>query len=98
MFDRLEMPHIGVITFKGGKVYVTKILKEIGIILHQAKSGRLIVKLSAAVPAGSFLVDDKGRRLGRVTELIGPVRAPYASVALVTSRIGSSGDSAYIAG
>ncbi|MDG6898305.1 MAG: hypothetical protein JRN24_01060 [Nitrososphaerota archaeon] len=65
---------------------------QIGIILHQAKSGRLILRLSREVKPGINALDDKGRRLGRVVELIGPVKAPYASVNVSTSRLGRNGD------
>ncbi|MDV3243987.1 MAG: Gar1/Naf1 family protein [Nitrososphaerales archaeon] len=71
---------------------------QVGIILHQAKSGRLIVRLSREVKPGAFILDDKGKRLGKVLELIGPVRAPYASVVLSTSRLGKDGDPAYTQG
>ena len=71
-------------------------LKQIGVLLHQAKSGRLIVRLSNEVRPGVPLVDGGGRRLGKVVELIGPVKAPYASVALVTDRIGKSGDAVFV--
>jgi RNA-binding protein len=64
--------------------------------LHQAKSGRLIVRLSKEVRPGAFLFDDGGRKLGRVVELIGPVRSPYASVAVVSSRLGKPGDPAFL--
>ena len=69
---------------------------QVGTILHQAKSGRLIVKLSKEVRPGSFLFDDRKHKLGRVVELIGPVRAPYASVAVVSSRLGKPGDPAFM--
>ena len=62
---------------------------EIGEIMHLAKSGRLIVKLNAAstgIRAGEVLVDGSGKRVGRVSELIGPVSAPYASVIPMTDR------------
>jgi RNA-binding protein len=70
----------------------------VGVILHQAKSGRLIVRLSREVKTGALILDDKGKRLGKVVELIGPVRAPYASVALLTSRLGKDGDPAFLEG
>jgi RNA-binding protein len=73
-------------------------LKEIGVIVHQAKSGRLIVGLSKPVKPGSTILDEKGRKLGTVVELIGPVRSAYASVAVATSRTGRRSDKAYIAG
>src|SRR5919197_5509048 len=62
---------------------------EIGEVMHLAKSGRLIVKLNAAstgIRAGELLVDGSGKRVGRVSELIGPVSAPYASVIPMTDR------------
>jgi len=71
-------------------------LLQVGVLLHQAKSGRLIVRLSKEVRPGAFLFDDGGRKLGRVVELIGPVRSPYASVAVVSSRLGKPGDPAFL--
>ena len=64
-------------------------------MLHQAKSGRLIVRLSKEVRPGAFLFDGDMRKLGKIVELIGPVRAPYASVAVVSSRLGKAGDPAF---
>lgn len=69
---------------------------QVGVLLHQAKSGRLIVRLSKEVRPGAFLFDDGGRKLGRIVELIGPVRSPYASVAVVSSRLGKPGDPAFL--
>jgi len=71
---------------------------QVGVILHQAKSGRLIVRLSKEVRSGASLVDSKGRRLGRVVELIGPVKSPYASVAVPSNRAGRAGDGVFIEG
>lgn len=62
-------------------------LLEVGEILHIAKSGRVIVKLSQKVNSGDILVDSKGKKLARVVELIGPVKAPYASAIPMTDRI-----------
>ena len=63
---------------------------EVGEILHVAKSGRLIVKLNAEgakrVKAGELLVDGSGRKVGRVAELLGPVKTPYASVITMMDR------------
>jgi RNA-binding protein len=65
---------------------------EVGEIIHLARSGRLIVKLNTVgaekVKSGEVLIDGSGRKIGRVTELIGPVRTPYASVITMTDRIG----------
>ncbi|HUH82931.1 MAG TPA: Gar1/Naf1 family protein [Nitrososphaerales archaeon] len=69
---------------------------QVGTILHQAKSGRLIVRLSKEVRPGAFLLDGDGKKLGKIIELIGPVRSPYASVAVVSSRLGKNGDPAFL--
>ena len=69
---------------------------QVGTILHQAKSGRLIVRLSKEVRPGAFLLDGDGKKLGKIIELIGPVRSPYASVAVVSSRLGKYGDPAFL--
>jgi len=71
-------------------------LRQVGTILHRAKSGRLIVRLSKEVRTGATVLDSEGKRLGKIVELIGPVRAPYASVSLTTSRAGKGGDSAFV--
>ena len=64
--------------------------EEVGEILHLAKSGRLIVKLNTAgaerIKPGELLIDGSGRRVGKVAELLGPVKAPYASVITMTDR------------
>lgn len=69
---------------------------QVGTLLHQAKSGRLIIKLSQEVRPGVFIFDQGNRKLGRVVELIGPVKSPYASVAVVSSRLGKPGDPAFV--
>jgi rRNA processing protein Gar1 len=71
-------------------------LFQVGTLLHQAKSGRLIIKLSQEVRPGVFIFDQGNRKLGRVVELIGPVKSPYASVAVVSSRLGKPGDPAFV--
>jgi len=62
-------------------------LQEVGEIVHIAKSGRVIVKLNQKVNSGEILLDSKGRKVARVVELIGPVKAPYASAVPMTDRI-----------
>ena len=63
---------------------------EVGEILHLARSGRLIVKLNAEgaqrIKPGELLIDGSGRKVGKVVELLGPVRTPYASVITMTDR------------
>ncbi len=70
---------------------------RVGTLVHQARSGRLIVRLSREVRTGAVIVDEKGRKMGKVIELIGPVKAPYASVAVNSSRFGKAGDPAFLA-
>jgi RNA-binding protein len=64
--------------------------KEVGEIIHLAKSGRLIVKLNALgaerIKAGELLIDGSGRKVGRVAELLGPIKTPYASVITMTDK------------
>jgi rRNA processing protein Gar1 len=43
-----------------------------------------------------LLFDEDKRKLGRVIELIGPVRSPYASVGVVSSRLGKPGDPVFL--
>jgi RNA-binding protein len=62
---------------------------EAGEVIHVAKSGRLILKIGTGIvlKSGENLFDNAGKKVGRVTELIGPVDAPYASVLLDNVRI-----------
>jgi RNA-binding protein len=68
---------------------ITKV-DDVGEIMHLARSGRLIVKLSSAgvrkVKPGELLIDGSGRKVGRVVELLGPLSTPYASVIPMTDR------------
>lgn len=67
--------------------------------MHVAKSGRIIVRLSAKVEPGSILIDPKGKALGRVVELIGPSSRPYASLAPATNRAnGKKGEQVFLRG
>jgi RNA-binding protein len=65
-------------------------LNELGEVMHLSKSGRIIVRLQKdikQIKSGQLLVDANGKRIGKVIEVIGPVNAPYASVAPFTDRI-----------
>jgi RNA-binding protein len=73
-------------------------LLQVGTVLHKARSGRLVIKLSKEVKPGIPVYDGGKRKLGRVVELMGPVKAPYASVAVVSSRSGKPGDPVYSEG
>ncbi len=65
-------------------------MNELGEVMHLSKSGRIIVRLQKdgkQIKNGQLLVDASGKRIGKVIEVIGPVKAPYASVAPFTDRI-----------
>jgi RNA-binding protein len=64
-------------------------MQEVGEVLHRAKSGRLIIRLTGRVDPGTVLVDSKGRNTAKVVELIGPVSRPYASAAPASERADS---------
>ncbi len=58
-------------------------MEVIGEIIHMAKSGRLIVKVEENTNhnlIGQALIDNNGSRIGKIIELIGSVKSPYASV------------------
>lgn len=63
-------------------------MEEVGKVMHLAKSGRLIIKVDKWLKPGTILLDSKGRKLAKVTELIGPVKSPYATALPLTKRIG----------
>jgi RNA-binding protein len=62
-------------------------LQEVGEILHLAKSGRVIVRLSKTVLHDQILCDEDSTKVAKVTELIGPVAKPYASAMSLTDNI-----------
>jgi len=61
-------------------------MQEVGEVLHRARSGRLIIRLTGRVEPGTILLDSKGRQAAKVVELIGPVSKPYASAAPASDR------------
>ena len=65
-------------------------LEEIGEIMHLAKSGRLIIRLTAIgnePKSGELIIDPNGKHIGKVIEVIGPVTAPYVSVVPMIDRV-----------
>ena len=55
--------------------------------MHLASSGRVIIQLSKELVEGQILCDDKGTRVAKVMELIGPVKRPFASATSLTNNI-----------
>jgi len=62
-------------------------LQGVGEVLHLASSGRVIIRLSTTVRDGQLLVDNAGRKIAKVSEMIGPIDAPYASATPLTNNI-----------
>jgi|TARA_Y100000590_G_scaffold465938_1_gene639734 RNA-binding protein len=62
-------------------------LQEVGEVLHLANSGRVIVRLSKETQEGQILCDKNNQKIGRVTEMIGPVKSPFASVVPLTNNL-----------
>lgn len=55
--------------------------------MHLAGSGRVIIRLKRPLDEGNFVCDETGRKIAKVTELIGPVSSPYASAISMTNNI-----------
>ena len=62
-------------------------LQEVGEALHLANSGRVIIRLSRPLRDGQIIVDGSGAKVAKVSEMIGPVDAPYASAMPLTNNI-----------
>jgi len=55
--------------------------------MHLAASGRVIIQLSKELVEGQILCDEKGTRVAKVMEMIGPVKRPFASATPLTNNI-----------
>ena len=55
--------------------------------MHLAGSGRVIIQVSEVLSEGVILCDQKGTRVAKVMELIGPVKRPFASATPLTNNI-----------
>ncbi len=62
-------------------------MQEVGEVLHIANSGRVIVRLSKEIKEGQILCDNNNQKIGRVTELIGPIKNPFASAIPLTNNL-----------
>ena len=62
-------------------------MQEVGEVLHLASSGRVVIRLSKPLRDGQILVDSSGTKVAKVSEMIGPVDAPYASAVPLTNNI-----------
>ena len=55
--------------------------------MHLANSGRVIIKLSRVIKEGQLLCNEGNQKIAKVTELIGPVKDPYASAIPLTNNL-----------
>ena len=62
-------------------------MQEVGEVWHIANSGRVIVRLSREVKEGQIICDKDNQKIGRITELIGPVKNPFASAIPLTNNV-----------
>ena len=62
-------------------------MQEVGEVLHIANSGRVIVRLSKEIKEGQILCDNNNQKIVRVTELIGPIKNPFASAIPLTNNL-----------
>ena len=56
-------------------------------IRDRANSGRVIIKLSSVIKEGQLLCNESSQKIAKVTELIGPVKDPYASAIPLTNNL-----------
>ncbi len=62
-------------------------MEKIGIALHMAKSGRLIIKVDREARTGQFIFEKSGHKVAKVAEVIGPTRSPYISALPISDRV-----------
>ena len=62
-------------------------MQEVGEVLHLANSGRVIVRHRKETQERQILCDKNNQKIGRVTEMIGPVKSPFASVVPLTNNL-----------
>jgi len=55
-------------------------LKRPGKVLHVTKGRMILVKATTAPPINSKVFNNKGREIGYVYDVFGPVKAPYVLV------------------
>jgi RNA-binding protein len=62
--------------------------QKIGEVLHKSKSGKIIVRLQTETRIGQPVLDKKGKRVGQVFDIFGPVTAPYAAIRMKDEETG----------
>jgi len=59
-------------------------LKDLGKYIHTTPQGLAILKLKIVPSIGEGVIDEKGRQIGQIADVFGPVASPYGSVKLFT--------------
>ena len=54
-------------------------MEQTGLALHIAKSGRLIIQCKSKKVNGKNVFDQRGNKVAKISEIIGPVKSPYIS-------------------
>ncbi len=55
-------------------------LKRIGIVIQTTKSGTILVKSKFTPKEGAWAVDPSLRKVGKIIDIFGPVKAPYVAI------------------
>ena len=74
-------------------------LKNLGKYIHTTSQGLAIIKLENMAAIGTAVVDEKGRQIGQVADVFGPITSPYGSVKLIpgaAQNLGVGGSELYI--
>jgi rRNA processing protein Gar1 len=72
--------YLTVIKYSRYKSQKGDFLIEIGNIEKISMNGNLIARCKAQVMLNQHVYDERGKKLGRVTKIIGPVASPYALI------------------
>lgn len=55
-------------------------MQRLGRVLHISPSRNIIIKIGKLPKLGETVVDENLRRIGKVSDIFGPVSSPYAAV------------------
>ena len=55
-------------------------MRKIGIVLHMASSGRLILQGNVVHPLNTSVVTQSGEYIGKIVDVFGSVNKPYIAI------------------
>ena len=61
-------------------------MKYLGIAMHIAKSGRLIIKCEDTTSPNTFILDKRGNKIAKIQEIFGPINSPYISAITLSDK------------